>query len=567
MSAYNIGFAALALHSCRRMRASIVAAIVVSGFAGCTAQNGTGNDAPPTLEITAPQRGTQSDGASVTVTGNVHDDGTVRVTVNGTDVTPATDGSFTTTVTVPPGIGIIETHAIDNGGHDVRDVRAVLAGTLAPSDGKVAAPVGAFAGPEALRAIGTAMGNTAQAIDFTAAVQPFNPVYNNTGCLGAKIDITDVALSNIDVALTPGAGILHTAVEIDNVVIHLHASYKVACLGGSTTITVRIAKAHITGDLAVVIASGKLTSSVPADAVTLDGFVLDVSGVPSAIEGLFNSNVRNAVANSLKTVIHDRVPPIADKALGDLVAKPYTAAVLGHPTKVTVAPSKIVIAPTGLFVAVDTKLVVTGGEGGAFVSMPSAITSSLMQQGHGLGVAIANDVVNELFGGLWAAGAFDAHLSIDKVGVLASLLDADAASLDIEVSLPPTVTTESNKLELSIGDLLVHVKDAGGSEIQRIALSLRTSLAAAPSQSGKILLTVSNTPEVHAQVLEQSDNALRPLTDAQVEGIITGVWGVVGGTASDALAKLPMPTIATIQLGAPTISGKAGYVVADIPLM
>jgi hypothetical protein len=538
--------------------------MVFSGLVGCSAAQST--DTAPTLEVTSPQRGTQSDTATVTVSGTVHDDGPVRVTVNGTAVTPAADGSFTTTVGMTPGIGIIETHAIDTNGHDVRDVRAVLAGTLAASDGKTASRVGAFAGVEALRAIGKAMGTTAEAIDFTAAVQPMNPVYNNTGCLGAKIDITDIALSNIDVALVPGTGVINAAVVIDNVVIHLHASYKAACIGGSTTITVRVAKAHITGDLAVAIINGNLATSLPSNAVQLDGFALDVSGVPGAIESLFNSKVRDAVASSLTKVIHDRVPPIADKALDDLLAKPYTTAILGHATQVTIEPSKVVLAPTGLFIAVDTKLAVTGGEGGAFLSMPSAITSSLMQQGHGIGIAIANDVVNELFGGLWAAGAFDTHLPIDKVGVVASLLDADAASLDIEISLPPTVTTEADKLQLSVGDLIVSVKDAGGTEIQRLALSLRTTLEAGPTQSGKISLTVG-TPEVHAQVLVQSDNALRPLTDAQVEGLVTGVWGIVGTTASDALAKLPMPAIATIQLGAPTIAGKSGYVVADIPLL
>jgi hypothetical protein len=45
------------------------------------------------------------------------------------------------------------------------------------------------------------------------------------------------------------------------------------------------------------------------------------------------------------------------------------------------------------------------------------------------------------------------------------------------------------------------------------------------------------------------------------------VWGIIGVKADDALGNLPMPTIANIQLGAPTIEATTGFVVADIPVM
>jgi hypothetical protein len=540
----------------------IHAAVVALGLFGCSA---AGEDAPPTLEITSPARGTLAEAGQVTVTGLVHDDGAVTVTVNGTTVTPAKDGTFTTTLTLDPGVGIVETHATDASGHDVRDVRAVLAGTLAPSDGSVTAPIGAHVGVEALRTIGNAIGTTAEAIDFTAAVQPMNPVYNNTGCLGAKIDITSIALSNIDVALVPKANAVDTSVAISNVVVRLHADYKAACIGGSTTITVRVAQARIHGDLGVAVTSGKIATSLAGTTVALDGFQLDVSGVPGAVESLFNSKVRDAVANSLTDIIKSKVPPMANAQLTGLLAKPYTVAVLGHDTHVTVAPGKVALSPTGLFVSVDTQLKVDGGEGGMFVSSQMPLTVSVVEQARGLGVAISSDVVNQLFSGLWAADAFDVQLPIDQVGVLAALLDGDARSLDVKISLPPTVTTEGGQLQLSIGDLIVTVRDAAGAEIQTLALSLRTTLAAEPSQSGKLLLTVG-TPEIHAQVLAQSATVQRPLTDEQVEGIVGGVWGVVGSTAGDALASLPMPTVANVTLGAPVVEARDGFVVADIPL-
>src|SRR5690348_7869823 len=130
------------------MRAHVAAIFVATACASSKSV-----DTPPTLQVDAPARGTTIDGATVTVSGSAHDDGAVRVTVNGSEVPLAKDGTFSTTVTLDAGISVIETHAIDKTGHDVRDTRAVLAGTLAATDGTKTAPVAMHASPTALTAI------------------------------------------------------------------------------------------------------------------------------------------------------------------------------------------------------------------------------------------------------------------------------------------------------------------------------------------------------------------------------------------------------------------------------
>ncbi|MBA3456540.1 MAG: hypothetical protein H0T42_25855, partial [Deltaproteobacteria bacterium] len=319
----------------------------------------------------------------------------------------------------------------------------------------------------------------------------------------------------------------------------------------------------INGGLGLAVSGGKLSASLPTSSVMLEGFTIDVGGVPGAIESLLKGEARKAVEKALAKVITDKVPPMANTALSGLLAQPFQAALLGHPTTVTVTPASLDISADGIFVAVDTKLLVTGGEGGMYVSNPVAMTPALMDASSGISVAIADDTVNQLFAGLWGAGAFEQSVSIASVGVLASLLDDDAASLGIELMLPPTVSTMGGALELGVGDLIVTVKDAGGAEIQKLALSLSTTLAAGPTQTGAITMTVG-TPTVFAQILSQSDAVDRPLTAEQVEGIIKGVWGVVGGQADAALAKLPMPAVGGIVLGAPAIEGRDGFVFADV---
>ena len=537
--------------------------LVVALVAGCTAS--ASPDAAPTLAIDLPVRGTTVSDSSVTVAGHATGTG-VRVTVAGTEVTVAADGSFTATVTPGDGIDVIETHATDTAGHDVRDVRAVLGGTLATSDGTHAAPIGAHASATALATIGKAMANDVKAIDYTAVAQTLNPVYNNGGCLGAVIDISSISLSGADISLVPAAGALATNITIDNVVVKLHADYQLLCIGGSTTITVSASAAHLGGNLGVAVTSGKLVTSLPSASVVLDNFDLQVSGVPSQIVDLFDSVVRGKVESALASAIQNKVPPIANATLAGMLRKPVDATVLGEATVVSVTPTAATIAATGLYVGVDTKVLVTGGTSGMYVvEQTTPASATLSAQTRNLGVAIANDVVNQLFAGLWAAGAFDKTVPVASIGVLASLLDPDATKLALKLSLPPTITSDgTGNVQLAVGDAIISMQDDAGEQLQQIALSVQTGLAA-QAESGVFAMSLG-TPIVKAQVLGQVDDGSRPLTDAQVEGIVTGVWGVLAQQASDALAKLPLPAIAGVKLGAPTIGAAGNYVLADLPL-
>ncbi|HEY0250041.1 MAG TPA: hypothetical protein VGC41_00860, partial [Kofleriaceae bacterium] len=476
-------------------------------------------------------------------------------------VTPAADGTFSTSVAVEPGISLIESHA-QNGASDVKDVRAVLAGPTAPTDGTLKAPLGAHASPTALTAIGKSIATGVKALDFTALAQAMNPIYNNTGCVGAKIDITSISLSNIAVGLAPATNNLVTDVTISNVVVKLHADYKAACLGGSTTVTVKASAAHLHGALGVAVSSGKLATSIGAVTVALDGFDMDVGGVPGAVEELFDGIVRGKVEDALASTIHDKVPAMANTALAGLVAKPLSVAILDKQTTFGVTPKSASISADGLTIALDTTVAVEGGEAMA-LAQKQAFSSDLVAQSTGLGVALSADSVNQLFGGLWGAGALTKSMPLGAIAPLALILDGTATTVDIEVLLPPTVTTGDDGLQLAVGDLMVTTHDDAGNVIQQLALTIKTTLKAGPTQTGKLLLTVGD-PDVHAQIVSQAATVTRPLSDDTLTSIVGSVWGLVGQMADDALAKLPMPAIAGVQLGAPSVKGTSGFLLADI---
>jgi hypothetical protein len=188
------------------MRAIAVAVSTLTFAACASGPTEDGEDAPPVLEITAPQRGAQSTTPTVTVTGRATDDTAgLRVTVNGVPAALSADGSFTATVNVA-GLDILETRAIDDAGHDVRDVRAVLAGELVPTGGLVAGAVGARIGADGFGAISRGIATTVAGADFTAAAVAANPVYDNGGCLGARVNVTDVDVGGVELDLIPTAG-------------------------------------------------------------------------------------------------------------------------------------------------------------------------------------------------------------------------------------------------------------------------------------------------------------------------------------------------------------------------
>ncbi|HEY4182567.1 MAG TPA: hypothetical protein VGM90_37300 [Kofleriaceae bacterium] len=545
--------------------ASCLSSIVACSSASST-QTGPDGSAPPTIQVTSPARGTFSDTGTVTVTGIVTDDKPgATLKINDQDVTLGSDGSFSAQVAVENGVSIIKSIATDKGGQTARDVRAVMAGTVAIADGSMASPLGARVGTQGFMAIGNALGTTLSAVDIKAVALAMNPVATGSGCNSVRqIDIEDVSTGTIGVGLVPSAGKLTANVDIAQVYVKAHVKFEAVCITGSTTVTMTANVAHVNGDLALSVKNGAISADLPTSSVTLDGFDYDISGVPGFAEDLVKGKVRTAVENALTNVVKDQVPKLANDQLGGLLAKPFNANLLGHMVTLSTTPNTIQLSPDGMFAAVDTKVVVAGGEGGMYISAPQPMTAALMP-GTGVGVAIADDTVNQLFSGLWAAGAIDQDVKLEgPLAVLSALLDDDAVSLSISASLPPTVSGEADQLHLAIGDLMLAVKDVNGTEIQNIALSVKTTLAAMPS-NGSIALTVG-TPELYAQVIQQNAEVDRPMTDEQFEGIVNGAWGLIGGQATNALSGLTLPSLAGVQIGAPSLAGNAGYVVADLPV-
>lgn len=540
--------------------------IAGAGLTACSSSDGgdPGEDPAPVLSIESPERGSMPGGDTITVSGTATDDTDgLRVTVNGAAVDVGADGAFSVEVPVAPGLAIVETKAIDSAGQETRDVRSVLAGTLAPVTGTVTDGLGARIGRGGFAAMGRAIGDAVETVDFTAAGQAVNPVYENGGCLGATVNITSVDVGSVDVVLTPEAGTLGADVSVNNLVVRMHASYKVACIGGSSDLTIRADRARIQGDLGLTVSGGDLHTSLPGVTVGFTGFDVDVGGLPDAVVNLFNGVIDDKVAQALAGVIRAQVPPYADGALAELSGMNYGVSLLGHQVGVRVTPAQVAIDTTGAFVAVNTALSVAGGEAGKYVASPGPIDPSLLASADGIGLAVADDAGNQLFAGLWAAGALD--LQIPSGDAISALLDDETASVDLAMSLPPTMSTTDDILHLGFGDLIITARDAGGEILQQFAVTITTTLAAATSPDGRIELAIG-PPNAWAQVLVQTDRVDRPFDAGQIEDLAGSVWRLVSPMANDALAEMPLPAIGGVTATDAQLSATGGFVVVTAKL-
>jgi hypothetical protein len=538
--------------------------VTLGTLVGCATSAGPKDTTAPTLEVTSPARGTMATGTSVTVMGSAADaGGGVQVTVNGVAAPLGTDGGFAVTVALPPGVTTLETIATDRGGNATRDVRAILGGDLLPTGRKVKDALGAHLGADSLKTVGHAVGAAVARLDLTATVAAANPVYSNGGCLGAVVDVTKVTIGGVALELTPGTGKVATHVVLSGVEVDLHASYKVACLGGSTSLKLTATGVRVDGDLGVAVAGHSISSSLGAVTVALDGFHLDVGGLPGVVDNLISGVVRDKVASALAGAVHDRVPPLADAALAKLVGADLTKTVAGVKVDVAIAPTAVTITPAGLDVSVDGTPTVQGGDGGMFLASPAPVAGALTGGASGLAVAVADDLLNNLFAGLWAGGALDQHVAVPATSPLLLFLDDATASLDVQFALPPTIAGDGAALRLEIGDLMVISRDAGGAELSRFAVSISSTLTADSAAPGGALSLRLGDPTVKAQVLSESPAVTKHLDGTKLEGLVSGVWGLIAPMANDALDAIKLPSVGGVTIAARSMVGKGSFAVVS----
>jgi hypothetical protein len=166
-----------------------------------------------------------------------------------------------------------------------------------------------------------------------------------------------------------------------------------------------------------------------------------------------------------------------------------------------------------------------------------------------------------VFAGMWASGALDLSMPIERDSTLALVIGGDTRSMTIEMSLPPTVAMDaSGDLRLTAGDVIMTARDEQGDAIMSVAMTLSTTLGAEVNAEDRVELRLGE-PQVWANILVQKDQGQVPLQDADLESLVDTVFPMVSKLANDAMETIPLPSLMGVSLDAPTLDSRAGYVV------
>lgn len=545
------------------------AALAIGLLAGCTGtitRDGVADPddhLPPTIEVSAPERGTVTGERAVTVTGRASDaeSAVVQVTVNGTLATLADDGSFEASVTLPAGITLLETVATDGGGNTASDARAVLAGDLVDQTAAVGDAIAAFISPQAMGGLADLVSSYTGGIDLTALARSYNPVVNTgDSCNDYKAYVDSVNRGPIEVSAAAASGGIQGQVTIRQLVIRGHINFRAVCISGSASYTVT-ADAYDAGALiAPGLADGDISIALQGVTSSFRGFNVDVSGIPGFIEDRFEGDVRDKVAAILRDKITDIVPPLASQFLDGFVSRTYQATLLGQTVGFSFWPTATSWTEAGGSLVLDSNTSIAGVDG-TYVSTPSARPSDADLASSGLRIALADDVFNQLLASVWSSGALEETLLPGgQSEALGGALGAEVDSATITLMLPPVASfdTTTGTARLTVGDLVVDAFSVDGGTLASFAVSAEIDLAVTTGASGQVQL-VTGHPRILAQVLEQSSTLLVPLDGQKVAAIAELAIKTLSLKADELLADIPVPGLGNATIASPTFQPVSGY--------
>jgi len=249
-----------------------------------------------------------------------------------------------------------------------------------------------------------------------------------------------------------------------------------------------------------------------------------------------------------------RRPPDSRRA----IAFPFADVGTVPRTAIAVGPS---IDATGVQLAVDAGVTVDGENAVEYLTTPGAAAPGMLAGVDGMGLAVADDLFNQLLAGAWGARLLEKNLPVHAGDATQIFFGADTDSLAVELSLPPTVGIGADgTITLQVGDVMVRAldEDGGLGTLAELALSFSVPLSIGVAADGSLTIELME-PQVWAQVITWSDVLPRALADEELEGLARTMFGQIGELASEALAGIPMPAIGGAQIDQASLDTSAGY--------
>ncbi|HUS32207.1 MAG TPA: Ig-like domain-containing protein [Kofleriaceae bacterium] len=539
--------------------------LVALALTAC-ADNAYDPDAPaidpnaPRVHITSPARGTiAGDVQKIEVKGTATDDsGVDSVLVNGVAAQVAADGTFTAYVPLVPGTNLIHAIAKDKQGNEGKESRAVVAGPMATLARHIPESITATLSAQTFDAIGRGVAGFLKNGDLMTTMQGMNPVVNSGApdgpdCLYAQAFITSMSVQDADILMSPQNGGVFLSGELTNVRVGMHLQWAVACADGSRDVVISASKVSISGMLNIGLAGRNFDIKLVTPNVTITGFNLNLGGVPQTIIDMLNLN--SVLGPVLAWGLEKIAVPVMNKSLAGL-NDTKTIDVLGTKVDIDVKPSHITFTREGGTVLLDTSLR-AHNDSGTMVFVPNTVPDMDMSQGFQL--AVADDAANQLLTSMWSAKGMDTTIDLKNgsYGEVGTLYD----SVQLEVKVPPYVDAASDKLVLTVGDMIANFK-LGGSPTAAVAINAQVEMKVAKGTDGKFRLDVG-TPTTYVDILDENIEGANQLSNAQFEAIASFALSRVVSVGSGAVGAIPLPQFGGVGVTQLSIDSKHGYLVVN----
>ena len=513
---------------------------------------------PPELKVISPMRGTMQEGlATVDVTGTVSGNADTQVavasvTVNGVAATVDVDGTFHAQVPVHAGANMIKTVAVGVDGAVQSDTRAVVTGDFMPLHSAVDNAISAGLSKAAFTRLGSYAGDQIAAANLSALLIPMNPVVakglsnGQEDCLYGKVNVRNgVDIGDANIQFTPTTTGLAMDVSLDRVVAPLHARYAAACLDGDTDLTIRATQVRIKGNLAVTVSGGRVHVALVAPQITLTGFDMQASGLPGAVLDLLDLD--QEIGNIMAKATEKFVGPMVEQAIEGVKVGEQHVTVLGKDLAINMAAASVHFDPSGADVVLDTSLIV-GSAPAATSFVYTDDQQPPTRRNTGVELALADDAINQVMAGFWAAGALDQTISKD-LGL--------ADSIVLDATLPPVVSAGADgALHLTVGDLIATLSSAG-TPITTMAINVEIALKAEPSPLDPTIVKLSlGLPTITTDILADSTG----LDREGLEGLLPTMVQLQLDGFAPILGSIPLPAIAGLRPVDVRIGGASGYI-------
>jgi hypothetical protein len=536
----------------------------------------------PLINLGSPERGSWVSGTSSTVSGAVSDavSPVDSLTIQGTAVTFASDGSFSTAVTWEEGINLLESEAVDADGNTSTDTRAVLAGNFNPwgdpvDSGFVIRLRDAATGLGALETLAEDLVTPAM---LTSAIP--NPVFTDSqtqcfpgiGCvtwysITLRVRNPNFSSTALDLDAQSG-GVLQATFTVNDLYLEWTASGKAAGVNytGSGTITADDLTIEV-DMIPSVDSSGQIQLAVSSVVADSTNFSFNVSGTTQTVltalglSGTISSLIEGYVLDTLETTVESEVPPLVEDALQGLEIA-YSLPMGGQDYAIEASPQSIAVDASGITLGLETTVSPetwtkdTTGLGSLILE--DEITSWSLLRGTWLAVNL--DFLNQALMAFWGGGMLDMTLSGESLGLdpadLALLFPGiTEINVTTEAMLPPVAVPDGvdAQMELQIGDLLLTLYGgpvAPGNELIQVYMSVFSEMDMA-SNADATALTISLGDNAIAfdVVIPSSGTVGARDTEALLELLVPYLLPFL----TDALSEIPIPEIAGFTLASPRV--------------